>query len=125
LDTLTALHRMKTGALIEAAVWCGAAAAGADGAVLERLALYGRHTGLAFQVIDDILNVEGDPEKLGKAVGTDLQRQKNTYPGLIGLAESRRLANAQIEAALAAIAGLDGRCDPLRAIARYVTERDR
>jgi geranylgeranyl diphosphate synthase type II len=125
LDELTDLHRMKTGALIEAAVWCGAAAAGAEDALCDRLATYGRHIGLAFQVADDMLNVEGDPEKLGKAVGTDAERRKSTYPALLGMKASRRLAQAQVDAALEAIAPLDRRSDPLRAIARYVVERDR
>ena len=125
LDELTDLHRMKTGALIEAAVWCGAAAAGAEDTLCDRLAAYGRHIGLAFQVVDDMLNVEGDPEKLGKAVGTDAERRKSTYPALLGIKASRRLAQAQVDAAIEAIAPLDRRSDPLRAIARYVVERDR
>ena len=125
LDELTVLHRMKTGALIEASVWCGGVASGAGNDLLERLAEYGRHIGLAFQVVDDILNVEGDPAKLGKAVGTDAKRQKSTYPALLGLTESKNLAEAQVEAALAAIDTLDRRSDPLRELARYVTERDR
>jgi geranylgeranyl diphosphate synthase type II len=125
LEGLTALHQMKTGALIEASVWCGGASAGAGSAVLERLSRYGRHIGLAFQVVDDILNVEGDPMKLGKAVGTDAMRGKNTYPSLLGMEASRKLAREQVEAALGAIADLDDRSDPLRAIARYVIERDR
>ena len=104
LDELTVLHRMKTGALIEASVWCGGVAGGAA---------------------SDLLNVEGDPAKLGKAVGTDAKRQKSTYPALLGLTESKNLAEAQVEAALAAIDTLDRRSDPLRELARYVTERDR
>jgi geranylgeranyl diphosphate synthase type II len=125
IEELTVLHRMKTGALIEASVWCGGMAAGAENDVLERLAEYGRHIGLAFQVVDDILNVEGDPEKLGKAVGTDALRQKSTYPALLGLAESRNMAAGHVEAALGAIDALDRRSEALRALARYVTERDR
>ncbi len=125
LEGLRALHRMKTGALIEASVWCGGASAGVDTVFLEKLSAYGGHLGLAFQVVDDLLNVEGDPAKLGKAVGTDALRHKNTYPSLIGLDASRRLAGEQVAAALSAIAGLDRRSDPLRAIARYVIERDR
>jgi geranylgeranyl diphosphate synthase type II len=125
LEGLTALHRMKTGALIEASVWCGGASADGDSALLNRLSAYGRHIGLAFQVIDDMLNVAGDPKKLGKAVGTDALRRKNTYPSLIGMEASRKLAMEQVEAALGTVADLDHRSDPLRAIARYVIERDR
>ncbi len=124
-DELTALHAMKTGALIEAAVCCGALWCGADDPMLEPLTEYGRRIGLAFQVVDDILNVEGDPEKLGKSVGTDADRRKNTYPSLLGLEASRRMAAEQVNAALKVLEPLDRRADPLRAIARYVIDRDR
>jgi geranylgeranyl diphosphate synthase type II len=125
LDDLRALHSLKTGRLLQAAVVCGAMIANADEDQLAALKAYGRHIGLAFQVADDLLNVTGDPRKLGKAVGTDADRQKNTYPALLGLDDSRAYAHRLVEEALQAIAGFDGRADPLRAIARYIVDRNR
>jgi len=87
-DELEALHRLKTGALIEASVNVGAVLAGADQTQVAALARYARHIGLAFQVADDVLDVEGDPAVMGKAAGSDARLQKNTYPALIGLARS-------------------------------------
>jgi geranylgeranyl diphosphate synthase type II len=89
------------------------------------LEAYGGHIGLAFQVADDLLNVTGDPEKMGKAVGTDADRQKNTYPALMGLDASKAYADRLVGDALEAIAGFDAKADPLRAIARYIVDRNR
>ena len=86
---------------------------------------YAGRIGLAFQVVDDILNVTGDPVRLGKAVGTDQQRQKNTYPALMGLDQSRQFADGLIDSALQALSIFDNKADPLRAIARYIIERKR
>ena len=80
--------------------------------------------GLAFQVVDDILNVEGDPEALGKAVGTDDDRQKNTYPGLMGIEKSKEFAQKLVNSALKALDGFDKRADPLRALAVYIIRRN-
>ncbi len=125
LEDLRTLHALKTGKLLQSAVVCGAMIANADAEQLSALEAYGRHVGLAFQVADDVLNVTGDPEKLGKAVGTDLDRQKNTYPALLGLDESRSYADGLVADALQAIAGFDTKADPLRAIARYIVARNR
>jgi len=125
LDELEALHRLKTGALIEAAVTMGCLLARADRGDLGRLQRYARRIGLAFQVSDDILNVTGDPERLGKAVGTDAQRGKNTYPGLLGLDGAQRLARRLIEEAIASLADLDDRAQPLRSLAHYIIQRHR
>ena len=125
LAELKSLHRLKTGALIEAAVCCGAELAETNSTHIQRLKRYAENIGLAFQVTDDILNVEGDPEIMGKAVGTDQRRQKSTYPSLLGLAESKDFAAKLIENAVQAIEDFDHKAEPLRAIARYVLERNR
>jgi geranylgeranyl diphosphate synthase type II len=123
-ETLRYIHAHKTGALLTASVLAGATLAGADAAQLEALRAYGGHIGLAFQIADDILDVVGDQEKIGKPVGSDQERNKATYPRLYGLEESRRRARAEVEAALRALRSFDAKAEPLRAIARYIVERD-
>jgi geranylgeranyl diphosphate synthase type II len=117
------LHRLKTGALIEASLACGAVLAGGSGAQLETLRTYGRLVGLAFQVTDDILNVEGDPSVMGKAAGTDVRRNKSCYPGILGLVKSKEFAQNLVQQAVSSLTGFDSGAAPLRAIARYVVER--
>ncbi len=124
-EALQKLHELKTGALIGAAVQCGALLGGGPEDHVNRLTTYATHIGLAFQVADDILNVTGDPALLGKAVGTDQQRQKNTYPALMGLDESRLFAQRLVDHALQALSIFDNNAEPLRAIARYIIERRR
>jgi len=123
LDDIEALHALKTGALIEAALVSGAIIAGGSRTQIEALRSYGAAVGLAFQVVDDILNVEGDPVVMGKSVGTDKLRRKYSYPDLLGLEKSRELAQNLIKKAIAAVAVFDSKADPLRAIARYVVDR--
>ncbi len=125
LTQLEQLHRLKTGALIKAAVQMGAEIGSA--ALPEKTALvrYADAVGLAFQVQDDILNVEGDPEKLGKNVGTDQHRGKNTYPALIGLSAARAKAENLVAQALRALDIFDTKAEPLRAIAEYIITRSR
>jgi geranylgeranyl diphosphate synthase type II len=125
LEALEALHGLKTGALIRASVAAGATLGRAEREQADALDTYARHIGMAFQVADDILNVTGDAALMGKAVGTDQARGKNTYPGLMGLAEAGEKARIHVERALGALDRFDGRADPLRAIARYVIERKR
>jgi geranylgeranyl diphosphate synthase type II len=125
LDELKSMHRLKTGALIEASVCCGAELVGVKPTQIQMLETYAQNIGLAFQVIDDILNVEGDPEIMGKAVGTDERRRKTTYPALLGLADSKAFAAQLIDNALVALETFDQKADPLRAIARYICERNR
>lgn len=120
---LQRLHRLKTGALIEAALACGAMVGGGGSAQIDAVREYGKAIGLAFQVVDDILNVEGDPAVMGKATGTDRGRQKNSYPALLGLEKSKEFAQKLVHEAGAAIAGFGLEADPLRAIAHYVVER--
>jgi geranylgeranyl diphosphate synthase, type II len=122
---LEELHGLKTGALITASIKTGAVIGGADDGALSSLEAYGRCIGLAFQVTDDILNQTGDPLVMGKAVGTDQIRQKSTYPALMGLPGARRMASDLVDEALRNLAIFDSKADPLRAIARYVIERQR
>lgn len=123
LAELENLHKLKTGTLIEASLAAGALSAGASSAQVEAVRTYGRAIGLAFQVADDILNVEGDPAVMGKAAGTDKLRRKNSYPDLLGLEKSREFAQNLVEQAIQALAGFDSKANALRAIARYIVER--
>lgn len=125
IEALKMLHQLKTGALITAAVKCGAILADADPSAFGALERYAYSIGLAFQVTDDILNVEGDPDILGKAVGTDQARGKNTYPSLLGLDQAKTMAGQLIEEALSALTSFDAAADPLRAIANHILLRKR
>ncbi len=121
---LQALHELKTGAMIRAAVHCGGLLGGGSPDQIEELVHYADRIGLAFQVVDDVLNVTGDPEILGKAIGTDAQRRKNTYPALLGLEASQQYAAGLVKDALQALSGFDRKAEPLRAIAGYIIERN-
>jgi len=125
LSRLEQLHLMKTGALINAAITTGGILGGGTSEQNRHLHQYAQNIGLAFQIIDDILNVEGDPALLGKAVGTDQEKKKSTYPALLGLVESRKLAANRVKEALQALEYFDKKADPLRAIAKYVIDRKR
>ena len=125
MDELESMHQLKTGALITASLRCGAIIGSAGKDQQAALQAYAGNIGLAFQVADDILNVEGDPELLGKAVGTDQLREKSTYPSILGLNESKQLAKKLVRNALQAIENFDKRSDALRAIATYIIERRR
>jgi geranylgeranyl pyrophosphate synthase len=124
LADLKRTHRLKTGALLRASVELGALAGGADADWTAALGAYGAHIGLAFQIADDILDVEGDTEALGKTAGADENLHKTTYPALIGLDESKRLARNEVDNALERLAPLGEAADPLRALARYIVERN-
>jgi geranylgeranyl diphosphate synthase type II len=125
VDDLKSSHTLKTGALIHAAIETGAILAGGNPQQVNTLNEYANDIGLAFQVADDILNVEGDPDRMGKAVGTDAARQKNTYPALLGLEASKVLAGDLVCHALQTLDLFDHSADPLRAIAKYIIERKR
>jgi len=125
LPALEYIHTHKTGAMIQAAVRCGALAVGAEEEDLKALTSYGRRIGLAFQIIDDILDVEGDPEETGKAGGRDRYLRKATYPALFGLEQSRRRAGELIEEAIGALDRFGPEADALRGMARFVEERSR
>jgi farnesyl diphosphate synthase len=123
-DELELMHRRKTGALIRASVLMGAIAAQVtDVAVLEALHAYGGEMGLAFQIQDDILDVEGDAAALGKATGADAARDKPTYPSVFGLAAARERADLHRDRALARLEGLGPAAASLAALARFVVDR--
>lgn len=118
------MHVHKTGALIRASVRLGALChSGIDKTSLGQLDHYAKCIGLAFQIQDDVLDVEGDTETLGKAHGADLARNKPTYPALLGLDDAKRLANELIDDALHSLAEWDDAAEPLRRIARYIVQR--
>ncbi len=118
------MHRHKTGALIEASVRLGALASGhADQARLDALQVYARAIGLAFQVQDDILDVESDTATLGKRQGADIARDKPTYPALLGLEPAKLYALELRDQALNALQSFDAAAEPLRELARYIVER--
>ena len=117
------IHIHKTGELILAAVRCGAIMGGASQKELEALSRYGKSIGLAFQIADDILDVEGSAAEMGKNTGGDEKKGKATYPALIGLDESRKRAEELVAIALKSLEGFDEKAVPLRAIASYIVER--
>ncbi|MGC4008570.1 MAG: (2E,6E)-farnesyl diphosphate synthase [Pseudomonas sp.] len=121
---LETMHRHKTGALIEASVQLGALASGrANADALQALRRYAEAVGLAFQVQDDILDVESDTVTLGKTQGKDQAHDKPTYPALLGLDAAKAYALALRDQALAALEGFGDNAEPLRALARYIVER--
>jgi len=125
LDQLQSMHALKTGALIRAALAMGGIAAGATDEQLAALDEYGTHIGLAFQVVDDILDVESDTATLGKTQGKDEDADKPTYVKLMGLDGAKREAHRLLAAAWAALEGFGESADYLREMARYIVERDR
>jgi geranylgeranyl diphosphate synthase type II len=123
-SALEYMHRHKTGALIEASVKLGALASGrATPDQLQALQTYARAIGLAFQVQDDILDVESDTQTLGKRQGADIARDKPTYPALLGLDAAKAYALELRDQALSALRPFDAAAEPLRELARYIVER--
>ncbi len=125
LENLEEMHALKTGALIEASIITGAILGDGSLEQIEKLKIYARNIGLAFQVTDDILNVEGDPAFMGKDVGTDQTRKKGTYPSILGIKKSKEFARKLVNNALQSLDCFDNKSDPLRAIAHYIIERKR
>ena len=123
LKDLEKMHALKTGALIEASISTGAILGNGSVEQIRQLNIYAKNIGLAFQVIDDILNVEGDPAVMGKDVGTDQVHGKNTYPSILGIEKSKEFAKILVNNALQALDYFDNKSDPLRAIAHYIIER--
>ena len=123
LKDLGKMHALKTGALIEASISTGAILGNGSVDQIQQLNIYAKNIGLAFQVVDDILNVEGDPAVMGKDVGTDQVRGKNTYPSILGVEKSKEFAKNLINNALQALDYFDNKSDPLRAIAHYIIDR--
>jgi geranylgeranyl diphosphate synthase, type II len=124
-ETLTFIHTHKTGALLEASVVCGAIIAGAGDTEIAKLSKYAQNIGLAFQIIDDILDITATDEQLGKTAGKDLRAQKATYPSLWGLERSKVEAQGLIDRAIEQLEGYGDRAIPLRAIAHFIIARDR
>ena len=122
-ETLEYIHRHKTAALLRGSLWVGARLGGADAAALAAIDDAGRSLGLAFQIVDDILDVEGSLEALGKTAGSDARKQKATYPALHGLEVSRREARRLIEEAKSRLAVFGDRATPIRALADFIVER--
>ncbi len=123
LKELETVHRLKTGALITASVKAGALVGGGNRAEVAALTGYGEKFGLAFQVTDDLLDVEGEAAEMGKATGMDAARQKATYPGLLGVEKAREWARVLVEEAVAALEPLGAKAGPLRELARYLLSR--
>ena len=123
METLNYIHTHKTEALLTVSIRAGAILAGASETDLAALSAYGRGIGLAFQITDDILDIEGDREILGKDTGSDKAHGKVTFPALLGLDGSRKRAWESIDEALSNIAYFDDRADPLRMIAKFIIER--
>jgi geranylgeranyl diphosphate synthase type II len=123
LSTVQYIHTHKTGAMILVSVQVGAKIGGATEKVLEAITSYGEKIGLAFQIADDLLNIEGDAAALGKSTGSDRSRGKATYPSVLGHAQSKKRAWELIEAGVEALTPFGREGDPLREIARFIVSR--
>ncbi|MCF4968323.1 geranylgeranyl diphosphate synthase CrtE [Nostoc sp. CMAA1605] len=124
LETLNFIHNHKTAALLEACVVCGGILAGASPEDVQRLSRYAQNIGLAFQIIDDILDITATQEQLGKTAGKDLVAQKVTYPSLWGIEKSRAKAQELIESACAELEPFGESAQPLKALAQFITSRN-
>jgi geranylgeranyl diphosphate synthase type II len=125
LARLQSIHRRKTGALFRASLQLGGIAAGATTEQLQSLAQFGEHLGHAFQIVDDLLDVNGEENNVGKRLGKDRRRGKVTYPALLGVAESRRQAQELISKACVALEPFGPAAAPLRELAEFVGRRSR
>lgn len=123
LPTVQYIHTHKTGALIKASVVAGALMGGADQQKLAAITRYGEAAGLAFQIADDILDIEGTTEEIGKDAGSDQARGKATYPAVMGLAAAKEEATAMMDEAMRALEIFGSEADPLREIAAYIVKR--
>jgi geranylgeranyl diphosphate synthase type II len=123
VQMLEYIHRSKTAALITSSVASGGLYAGADGDTVEKLRSFGRSIGLAFQIVDDVLDVTQTSEQLGKTAGKDMAAEKATYPALFGIDESLKKADSLVETVLASLDGFGERADTLKALARFLVER--
>ncbi len=122
-ERLESIHRGKTGALLRASVRLGGIYSGASDLQYEALSIYGDHVGLAFQIVDDILDVEQSSEQLGKTAGKDVAQGKITFPAVYGIAESREMADEQLELALSAVEPFGNRAHWLRELATLIVRR--
>jgi geranylgeranyl diphosphate synthase type II len=124
LETLNFIHNHKTAALLEACVVCGGIIAGASAEDVQKLTRYSQNIGLAFQIIDDILDITATQEQLGKTAGKDLTAQKVTYPSLWGIEESRAKAQHLVAEACAELASYGEKAIPLQALAHFIINRN-
>jgi geranylgeranyl diphosphate synthase, type II len=124
LRTLEGVHRWKTGQLIRASVRIGAILGGGNAQVVQQLTGYAEDVGLAFQIADDVLNVTGSREQLGKDANTDASRGKKTYPAFFGVEGARELAQKHCASAIQYLQSFDSKADTLRELARYITARN-
>ena len=122
-ELVDAIHRAKTGALIRVSVVTGGIYAGATKEDVDRLTEFGRKAGLAFQIVDDILDVTQNSEQLGKTAGKDLASDKATWPAVFGIDASRKEANRLIQQAFAALAPYGPAAEGLKSVAAYLVER--
>ena len=122
-ELVEAIHRAKTGALIRVSVVTGGLFAGANADDVARLDTFGRKAGLAFQIVDDVLDMTVDSAHLGKTAGKDLATEKATWPAVYGIEQSQRDAAALIEEAFDALKPYGSRADGLKSVARYLVER--
>lgn len=123
IATVEYMHIHKTGAILSACLELGALLGGGSPADVTSLTKYGQHFGLAFQITDDLLDVEGNANLMGKTPGSDIARDKKTYPALLGISKSRESAQMHVDEALKAVSSYDESAEPLRAIARYLLVR--
>lgn len=122
-ETLDYIHRAKTAALIAASTVSGGVYAGGDDDVISRLRTFGQSVGLAFQIVDDVLDVTQSSEQLGKTAGKDTAAEKVTYPALYGIEESLQRADALVMQAFTALEPFGDRAETLKSLARYLVER--
>ncbi len=123
LEYLKKMDNLKTGKLIQASIETGAVIAQADSAQIKNLLCYAKNIGMAFQIVDDILDIEGDSSVIGKPVGSDISNQKLTFPQIIGLEESKKYAKDLISNAIEKLEIFNEQALPLRKIAKYIIER--
>ena len=122
-EMLKTIHKSKTGALIRCSVEVGAIGAGADESQIQALVEYGTQIGLAFQIVDDLLDATSTTETLGKTAGSDLEHGKATYPSYFGIEKTRAIALETVEAAKASLTLFDHKADTLRDLADYIASR--
>jgi len=123
IATVEYMHIHKTGAILSACLELGALIAGGSQTDIAALTKYGQHFGLAFQITDDLLDVEGEADLMGKRPGSDIAKDKKTYPALLGISKSRESAQMHVNEALRVLSPYGDTAEPLRAIARYLLVR--
>jgi geranylgeranyl diphosphate synthase type II len=123
IDQIRTIHRLKTGAMIEASVLMGAIAASADSKDMSALSEYGRSIGIAFQIVDDILDIEGDLESLGKMPGSDIARVKSTYPSIVGMKTARKMVFEELAKAKHVLRSFSGDGKYLVELADFIGNR--